>query len=237
MNKAKRKSSKHGIGCFLIYLSVWMTCHLISRYFNLDINHCLLIIFCIGTILLSGYTVLKYRKMEISKRGDYVLANLIVAGMTLLLFLKAYWKNPEPGIIAIPILFAASLLLCTPSMISIPFFLLILLGKPINHKLRFIESPFDVKWVNKLASKFFPLMGLCISLFFMAAIIKIFWVGPNVIPHPWFMVAVVFYCSYWACLASVFDLIGNDASEKLIYQAFLDLYKTVFKAPAKKTEC
>lgn len=229
----KSKQLKAGLVFFLIAPLLWFASYLVSLFFNLCMEKSVSIISCITTIIFFGYTVFCYKKKKKSKVRDLVLANLIVAGTSSLYFLKAFRIDPEMDILAIIILLVASFLFCIPSIISIPFLLLILLGKPGKRELRFLESPFEIKWLNKFAAKFFSLLGLIVSLFFIAAVITIFWSG-IMFPLSWYMVGTFFYFFYWTCLAPVLDLRGNVPIESIIYQAFIDLYAALFGQHNKK---
>lgn len=234
MNKAKDKQILIGILKLLMYPLVWVACYLLSRLFDLDRDKSALILFSLVAVLLSGYTVFKFKMLDASKRRELVLANLIVAGISILFFLKAFLIDPKPEIIAVASMYVLGFIICIPSIISIPFFLLALLGKPINPKVRFIESPFQTQWLNKIALKFVSLLGLFISLLFMAVPIVVFRFKIELSPFPWIFVAVAFYGSYWACLASVIGLKENVSSRNIFYQAFVELYRTLAGQPVKK---
>jgi hypothetical protein len=212
----------------------WGASYIVSRFFDLDRDKSVLVVAGFATLILLGYTVLRYKKIDLSKKRDLVLTNLVVGGMSFLYFLRVFLIDPQIDIISGVIRFAAGLLFCIPSLLSIPFFLLILLGKPVNRKLLFIESPFEVVWLNKFAAKLFSLLGLILSLSFMAASIMFFWSGFNRFPLQWYFVATFICFSYWIFLGSLLDLRGDVSLKSLFYQSVSDLFAVFGRAPRKQ---
>ena len=75
MDRTKGKQYKPFILSALINPLGWVASLLVSRFFNLDRDESVLVVGGIATLVMLGYTVIRYRKIEISKKRDLVLAN------------------------------------------------------------------------------------------------------------------------------------------------------------------
>ena len=75
MDRTKCKQYKPLILLALINPLGWVASLLVSRFFNLDRDKSVLVVGGIATLVMLGYTVIRYRKIEISKKRDLVLAN------------------------------------------------------------------------------------------------------------------------------------------------------------------
>ena len=233
MDRTKCKQYKPLILLALINPLGWVASLLVSRFFNLDRDKSVLVVGGIATLVLLGYAVIRYWKIELSKRRDLVLSSMILGGIYILYFLRVSGVDPKMEILAGALRFAGGVLLSVPSIISMPFFLLILLGKPVNRKLRFIESPFESEWLNKFAARFFALLALIISLCFIAAAIMVFWAGYFRFTILRYFVATFICFSYWIFLGSVLDLRGDVSLKSLFYQSVTELYAVFGRVPGK----
>lgn len=224
MKKAKNPKSRFRIFVYPLAFGLY---YLVTKYFDGDRYKAESIFYCIVMMFLAGYTVVCYKKFEKFERYWLVGASLVALGVSFLLFLKAFIfpDLQKVNLIAIVAPYVLGLLLCVPSILSLPLLFLFLFGKAKYRKSHVLESPFKIKWLNRIAVICFSLLGILISLFFIAAVIIVLWIENDRLSLPWVVVAVVFYCSYWSCFFSVVDLEANYSLKRLFYQPLLDLLK------------
>ena len=106
MDRTKCKQYKPLILLALINPLGWVASLLVSRFFNLDRDKSVLVVGGIATLVLLGYAVIRYWKIELSKRRDLVLSSMILGGIYILYFLRVSGVDPKMEILAGALRFA-----------------------------------------------------------------------------------------------------------------------------------